>query len=218
MKYVFYSKVINGKGLIEAVHDEEDLIDSMKTLGIPLEDVPVFEVQPMKNTVLYVDLETKEITAEYTLIETEDVMVLEKRIKDAENKLRTPKERYDSLALMDTPIEELKKAKVEALKYQCTETTSSGFYSKSTGYEIGFSDADQRNMSNQLILFLADPSKTGCDWKMKSGDVHYLTKEQFVTLSVEGEEHTRSNIGKLWKLSTLVEGASSKAAVHNVKW
>lgn len=112
----------------------------------------------------------------------------------------------------------LKKSQEEVLLTRRDETITDGFISLSTGFIFGFDPNDQDNFTQQSILLLGDSTILSVEWKTKDGIVHTFTRDQFLAIIKEGEEHKKNAITKFWNLKAQIDQATSIEEVENIKW
>jgi len=211
--YVFYKKIDDNTGKVEAVYQASELTAEQKELGIEVASVPATG----SKQALYINLTTHELTVGAD-IQEDTIADLKHRLNAAENKIQNGHEAYEKLDVNTVSLAELKAGKSAQLKHFCDLGIASGFRSSSTGYLMGFTESDQKNITNQVIVFLANPNAVDCQWKTEDQGVKLLTKAQFMNLLPEGEGHMRANVGKLWMLNSQVNAATTKEAVTAINW
>lgn len=111
-----------------------------------------------------------------------------------------------------------KKSQIEVLNNKCNEEITKGFVSVSTGFTFEFEPHDQDNFTQQAILLLSDTTVATITWKTFDAGVQNFTREQFLTIIKESEEHKKTAISKYWTLKAQVEQATSIEEIENVKW
>lgn len=119
-----------------------------------------------------------------------------------------------------TLVEELKNAKHEALKEQCTQAIYDGFRSTTIGKSFGFNDHDQNNFTQQLLIIVAAGGNytLPIKWKALDGSVNELTSEQFQALIGEATAHKISNQEKFWALEQQLLAATTKEEIIAIEW
>jgi hypothetical protein len=113
-------------------------------------------------------------------------------------------------------IEEVRMAKYNALKEQCDEHILADFYSSSTDAQYGFSEIDQMNMTQQMILFFINPGPIM--WKTEDKGLVQLTKEQFIGVAFEAQRHKEKQIKHWWQLKANVLAAQTKEEIMEFEW
>lgn len=136
-------------------------------------------------------------------------------------KTKTAKEIYEELLQNEsTTLEELKQARINLLKDECSQAIYDGFVSESTGYCFGFNPRDQSNFTQQMLLIVADTNNTitTIQWKTKNQGVVELTKEQFFQIVEEAKQHKLNQQHKYWMKEELVLVSQSKDEVASIVW
>lgn len=66
MKIVIFDKINDKLGKVKCFHENAEMLEEKEKYSyIPIEEIPTFDEVPYKDKELYVNLETKEIFAEY---------------------------------------------------------------------------------------------------------------------------------------------------------
>lgn len=112
----------------------------------------------------------------------------------------------------------LKQKKIAEFHNLCTETIMLGFTSRSMGYQYGFNELDQMNMTQQMLLFLNKPELTIVDWKTEDAGVITHTRQQFLTVVTEADTHKRGWINYYWNKKIEINNQTTVEGVHSVEW
>jgi hypothetical protein len=86
---------------------------------------------------------------------------------------------------------------IEKMKEDCNNEILSGFTSQN-GSEFDFGYNDQQNLNQQMTLLLLDETIAQIPWKTKDDSILLLTREEFISLVRESEEHKRFYISQYW--------------------
>jgi hypothetical protein len=129
---------------------------------------------------------------------------------------KTKGQEYDLLDKEISDIDVVREAKYYALKEQCDEHILAGFWSVSTSAQYGFTEIDQMNMTQQMILFFIDPRPIG--WKTEDKGVVTLTKEQFIGVAFEAQKHKSAQINRWWQLKATILAAQTKEEIMSLEW
>lgn len=134
-----------------------------------------------------------------------------------------PNEIFLSLDVENTDLDELKQKKIEQLDYFCNTTILNGFTSDCLGVEhtYGFDMEDQSNLSGRLSLINANPTNPKLqqfNWKTKDAGVLQHTKEQFVLLCADADDHKDNWIAYFWSLKIQALSAETKNDVMLIEW
>lgn len=141
-------------------------------------------------------------------------------VGNLKEKTKTAKEIYEELLQNEsTTLEELKQARINLLKDECSEAIYEGFTS-SLGYEFGFQPHDQINFTQQMLLIVADKNSeiTIIQWKTKNQGIVKLTKEEFLQIVEEAKQHKLNQQQKYWMKEELVLVAQSKEEIQLITW
>jgi hypothetical protein len=141
-------------------------------------------------------------------------------VDNIKSKTKTAKEIYEELLQNESAsLEELKQARINFLKDECTQAIYEGFTS-SLGYEFGFNAHDQQNFGQQLLLLMLDTNNTITEiqWKTKNQGVVELTKEEFLQIVEEAKQHKLNQQHKYWMKEELVLVSQSKDEVASIVW
>lgn len=136
-------------------------------------------------------------------------------------KTKTAKEIYEELFQNEsTTLEELKQARINLLKDECSQAIYDGFISESTGYEFGFNPHDQINFTQQMLLIVADTNNeiTTIQWKTKNHGVVELSKEEFLQVIEEAKQHKLNQQYKYWIKEELILIAENKDEIESIQW
>ncbi|MFD2170303.1 hypothetical protein [Tumebacillus lipolyticus] len=194
-------------------------LDSGSAEGFEVDNIPEEPTEEKyKSNVLFINLETKALewkSVDRSLTETEK---LYRRLEEELEKNKTPDQRYRELNPTATSLDQLKKAKIDQLNEACEAAILQGFTSATTGHFYAFGSNDQSNFTQQMLLLIADPSLTEVTWKTEDAGVIGHTREQFLAVCREAEQHKRAQIGWYWLLKEEVEAASTWQQVDATVW
>lgn len=219
--YLFYTAQDEFTGRVEGIYQDHEVSESDKAKGIHYTgELPAHPtVSEHEEALLHVNL--ADSTLWYEVVEKttgDNVAELRQRLNDAEGRLKNADERYRALKLQAVNLDQLKTAKVAQLKYLSEAEMAQGFTSLSLGYVFGFDKGDEANMTKQALAFVTDVNKVDCSWKTLSNGVVTLSRDQFMGLIPEAEEHTRQKVGRQWQLAAQVMAASTKEEVDAIVW
>jgi hypothetical protein len=212
MIYVNYFGEENGKAKVNMIYFKAPS-NLENVVSISLDEPPKSEEKVGKNATLYVDIANKKL---FYLYEDRG-LTLEEKVKILEKQLKNGDQKYKELDISKENIYTVRDAKIEQLKYLCSQSIYAGFTSVSLGYKFGFNERDQDNFSQQTLLVLAG-STSPIQWKTKNNGVVTLTKEQFMTLIEECKTHKLTFQEKYWTLEDQVLNAQTVYEVDAVKW
>ncbi len=223
MTYVEWDVIGNGVGRVTYQHfAPEELPEELKAKGLLVEQIPEPPiVEKYKVPVLYINPETLEMWYEQeprSLTTEEQLELYQQQLKAESDKAKTNDQRYRELNLTITPLEQIKQAKIDQLNEGCEATILRGFTSVTTGHFYAFGSNDQSNFTQQMLLLIADPSLTEVTWKTEDAGVIEHTREQFLAVCREAEQHKRAQIGWYWRLKEQVESATTWQQVDAIAW
>lgn len=144
-------------------------------------------------------------------------------VQDVDNlkeKTKTAKEIYDELLQNETTtLEELKQARINLLKDECSQAIYDGF-SSSLGYDFGFNPHDQVNFTQQMLLIVADTNNeiTTIQWKTKNQGVVDFTKEEFLQIVEEAKQHKLNMQQRYWMKEELILISHTKEEIQSITW
>lgn len=122
----------------------------------------------------------------------------------------------------DVPLEITKQNKLKEIWDACNKAILAGFYSSVSGTEMlyGFDEQDQANFTQQLLMLSIDNTIDTIYWKTKGEDGVVLpyTREQFMQLCNEAQQHKTSKIQKHWELKKKILNATTREEVEAIKW
>jgi len=171
---------------------------------------------------LYVNVETKEVFYKYSTRpqsmeeKIEELDTLKKDVNVINMRMLSAGLFYKAMDKESSSIEEVRMAKYNALKEQCDEHILADFYSPSTDAQYGFSEIDQMNMTQQMILFFINPGPIM--WKTEDKGLIQLTKEQFIGVAFEAQRHKEKQIKHWWQLKANVIAAQTKEEIMEFEW
>lgn len=112
----------------------------------------------------------------------------------------------------------LKQRKIDEIKAACQADILAGFTSASKGYRFGFAEKDQMNFTQQLLLFVSDPSLTDVQWKTDDAGVVTLTKAEFLTVIGEADAHKRGKMAQCWTTIDNINATTTKTQLDAIAW
>lgn len=191
--------------------------EELQSTGFLVEDVPKVENELGFQKIL------KFVNDEFIIDKKpiEDFSVYDPEVgKKIQNLVVTRKEYFESMNYSLFNIEQLKSAKLDALKEQCTQAIHEGFESTTIGKSFGFNEHDQNNFTQQLLLIVAAGGNytLPIKWKALDGSVNELTSEQFQALIGEATAHKISNQEKFWALEQQLLAATTKEEIIAIEW
>lgn len=122
---------------------------------------------------------------------------------------RTPSQQQPSL-------EEYKEQKIAELENAYQKALQGDF--QSIGYTFSYGDEAQKNFTKITALFALKPEKVDTAWNTKSHGIVLLTKEQYLQVVEDAENHEWFELGKLWNYKHKVDVAQSYEEVDAVVW
>ena len=111
-----------------------------------------------------------------------------------------------------------KEEKSIILKQESTLEIYGGFTSATTGHSYGFSEYDQNNFTQQMVLLLSDPTITEVEWKTVDAGVVVHTKEQFLGVISDANSHKRDILSRLWTKESQLEKTTIVEEVNAIVW
>lgn len=116
-------------------------------------------------------------------------------------------------------IKELKEQKHIELEKTYTQLVSSGFVSSINGQDItyGYRQEDQLNYSKLANLFALNPDKVSTYLGTVSHGVISLTREQFISLMDDAEQHEMGLFMKKKSIENLITLAESVKEVEKIE-
>lgn len=115
-------------------------------------------------------------------------------------------------------LQVVKNNKVSEFNKLCNKIILEGFRSPSTGYYYGFSELDQMNMTQQMLLFLNNPLLLTVDWKTEDAGIIRHSKTQFLTIVQEADSHKRGWISYYWKKKNEIMNKLTVEEVLDIIW
>lgn len=143
-----------------------------------------------------------------------------KDVISLKEKSKTSQEIYEELLVSSASLEELKIARINWLKEQCSNAIYEGFVSQSTAHTFGFNSNDQGNMTQTMLLIVADTANTmtTIQWKTKDAGVVEFSKEQFLIIVNEAKDHKLNQQYKYWLKEELILVAETVDELQSVTW
>jgi hypothetical protein len=145
-------------------------------------------------------------------------------INDLIIKNQTVDEKFNAMISDDSDLENLKDAKINVLKEQCSIDIYNGFTSSiirdGEKLEFGMNTLDQANYTQQMILIIGDTQNLiqTIEWKTKNKGVVNLTKSEFLQVINDAKNHKVKNQSKYWRLEDEVLASNSLEELLGVIW
>lgn len=115
-------------------------------------------------------------------------------------------------------LEYTRERKRAEMSRACNLAILGNFVSPSTGYEFEFSEYDQSNMTQQMLLLVADPTVTSVNWKIADQSIVVLTRDQFFGVINDANLHKRENLSKFWQIEAFLKSYTTLDQIEAVKW
>ncbi|MCS1350328.1 hypothetical protein [Mechercharimyces sp. CAU 1602] len=115
-------------------------------------------------------------------------------------------------------LEPEKVRKISSLNNRCESAILSGFTSETTEHTYQFNTTDQINMTQQYTLLLGNPDISTVDWKTEDSGVVAHSRDEFISIVNEAEEHKRGKIEKYWRLKSKVQASTTREEVRSISW
>ena len=125
---------------------------------------------------------------------------------------------YGIIKTGSVPLDMIKQAKLDQLKECCELAILAGFRSEQNGHLYSFGQYDQLNFTQQMLVTLGDPSIDGMSWKTEDAGLVQHSRNQFLALCKEAEQHKRSKMSKDWMLKEQVHAAQSAEQLDKIVW
>lgn len=122
---------------------------------------------------------------------------------------------FDSSSTVVT-LDEYKNQKKSDLEIDYNKALQGDF--QSLGYTFSYDEEAQKNFTKVTALLALKPEKVDTAWNTKSHGIILLTKEQYLQVVEDAENHEWFNLGKLWNYKHKVEIAQSYDEVDAVVW
>jgi hypothetical protein len=113
-------------------------------------------------------------------------------------------------------LDEYKTIKLSKLENAYQKALQGDF--QSIGYTFSYGDEAQKNFTKVTALFALKPEKVDTAWNTKSHGIILLTKEQYLQVVEDAENHEWFELGKLWNYKHKVDIAQSYEEVSAVVW
>lgn len=114
-------------------------------------------------------------------------------------------------------VEFVRESKLAELSIACQSSIYAGF-TATNGHSYQFEEKDQGNIGQQLTLLLLDPLIASIQWKTKDAGIVVHTRDEFIALANDANNHKRSNMGKYWTLEAQVNSASTEEEINIFAW
>ena len=111
-------------------------------------------------------------------------------------------------------LAELKEARIAALNEACNAFILSGFTSNALGepHVYDFDEEGQSNLAQKATMLVLKPEITTVQWKTNKG-IKEHTRDQFIQLLTDGEQHKEGAIFQYWTLVDKVMKTTSRNVV-----
>lgn len=119
--------------------------------------------------------------------------------------------------LLNGWIKHLKKAKLAELNEACQSAIYGGF-TGGNGHQYQFEEKDQGNIGQQLTLLLLDDTISSIQWKTKDAGIVVHTRNEFIALANDANNHKRGNMGKYWTLEAQVNASTTESEINSIVW
>lgn len=113
-------------------------------------------------------------------------------------------------------LDEYKSQKLVELEITYKQALEGDF--ESLGYVFSYNKEAQDNFTKVTALFALKPEKVDTPWNTKSHGIILLTKEQYLQVVADAENHEWYNLGKLWNYKHRVDITQSYDDVDAVTW
>jgi XkdW protein len=110
------------------------------------------------------------------------------------------------------------KEKRREMSEACNQAILGNFFSPSVGYEFEFAEYDQSNMTQQMLLLIADPTITTVNWKIADQSIVTLTREQFFAMVNDANLHKRNNLSKFWQKEAELKTYTTFEQIDEMTW
>ena len=137
------------------------------------------------------------IKVNFAIIEDDEEFILEDRTND--------------LSL----IKEIKRKKISE---DCRKSILFGFTSNTTGHYYEFQETDQINFSSRLEYLKRNEDTQTILWKVNGDDHAEHTREEFIEVCNEGEQHKQVLLEKYWNIRSKILNATSREEIESIEW
>jgi hypothetical protein len=120
--------------------------------------------------------------------------------------------------LMNWWIDYKKQESLRALKNSVNQSITSSFTSIKTGHSYDFEEHDQSNMTQQMLLFVNNPTLNEVDWKTNDAGIVKHTREEFFAVVDDANNHKRSNLAKFWAKEFALKNATTVEEIEAITW
>lgn len=111
-----------------------------------------------------------------------------------------------------------KNQKRREMSEACNQAILGNFFSSSVGYEFEFTEYDQSNMTQQMLLLIADPTITTVNWKIADQSIVTLTREQFFAMVNDANLHKRNHLSKFWQKEAELKTFTEFEQIEKMTW
>lgn len=125
-----------------------------------------------------------------------------------------------SVTVPEIPLEEVKQQKIKELDTARDTAIQEGFTSSVTGQELvfGYTEKDQLNILKQTNILTLNPSIDTIMWNTKDGQIVTLTRQQFIDMLNDIQNHENTIWTKYRELATQVEAATTVEEINSIVW
>jgi XkdW protein/Domain of unknown function (DUF4376) len=114
-------------------------------------------------------------------------------------------------------IDYLKSEKLEELNVACQSTILGGF-TASNGHVYQFDFKDQDNIAQQMLFIVNDLTIATIDWKTIDAGIVTHTRDEFLQMCKDADNHKRSNFAKYWTLEAQLNTLTTEDEIKNINW
>lgn len=140
------------------------------------------------------------------------------KLRYSEKAKMSATEWYEFIKTTDVSLAELQGAKIDQLNETCEKAILAGFTSDATKHSYTFSQYDQLNFTQQMLLIISDATITSVEWKTADAGTVTLTREEFLEVCKEAEAHKRSKLVAYWNCKSQVLATTTKDQVDAIAW
>jgi len=123
-------------------------------------------------------------------------------------------------------LDKYKSDKINELSVACSNAIELGFYSDlspTVKHFFSFAkDPDQLNFGQKASMLALNPNCNEIVWKTEDAGILTFTRDEFMKILQDGENHKMGNISKQWTLKAQVLASETKdqidTIVNNVVW
>jgi hypothetical protein len=113
-------------------------------------------------------------------------------------------------------LEYVRSEKLKELNDKCESTICDGFISNNHEYQFDYKDQD--NIGQQLTLLLLDPTINSIQWKTKDAGIVVHTRDEFIAIANDANNHKRLNMGKYWTFEAQLKTLTTESEINSIVW